>query len=172
MGRRRTDKSLVEYKPTADSPAQRVADFLFWASKEYPTRSIAIELIVKHAYVMSTTPRAGNKQIEVFRKSNVMQRAKAILRDQHGCECDYTRGVGYRATVDSNDIIDVVIEKKARRARSAHKGLETSLNLIKTSEVTGKARKDRLAELIDVNKRLAAASINGKLLPEDTRNKK
>lgn len=161
----KAEQSLQAYPVNLDKDdVHRAADYLFWASRKYPGRLISLPLVVKVANAMKTVPRETNKQVEAFKDSNRMGRVRTILIDEYRCEMVRARGAGYRATTDSNDIMDTVAEMRARSTRSANARLDRTLSLIKPNEVTGADRRARLKVLNQINNQLNSPEIRERLL--------
>jgi hypothetical protein len=162
------DKTLRTWPLNVDlDDAHRIAEYLYKAGKKFPGRPIPITYIVRVAVAMPTVPRESNKAVEAFRSSNRMSRVREILFNEYKAGLVYVRGVGYRVSVDSNDVIDTLAEGRARRARNAIKSLEKTMGLVKPSEVTGKERKTRFRELSQVTGFLTSDDVQDKLIKAD-----
>jgi hypothetical protein len=159
------DKTLQSYPVDLEKDdVHRAADYLFWASRKFPGRPVPITYIVRVANAMKTTPRENNKVVEAFRTGNRMGRVRHIILEEYRCELDYVRGVGYRCTTGSNDIMDVIAEKRARVVRNAIVRMDKTLALVKPSEVTGKERKARLRVLTSIGGTLMSPEIKERLM--------
>lgn len=167
------DKTLQAYPVDLDKDdVHRAADFLFWAGRKFPGRPVPLTNVVKVAHAMKSVPRDNNKAVEAFRMGNRMGRVRTILFEEYRCEMLYVRGRGYRATTDSNDIIDFTMERRARQVHNANARMNQSLSLIKPGEVTGKERKARLKVLNSIAGQLESPEIKDRLLANpDTKNK-
>jgi hypothetical protein len=164
----KADKTLQAYPvDLKKDDVHRVADYLFWASRKFPGRPVPLTYIVRVANAMGVTPRETNKQVVAFRESGRMGRVRQVLIDEYRCEMEFVRGVGYRATTDSNDIMDFTAEKRARTVRNAIVRMDRTMGLVKASEVTGKERRLRHKVLSGIGGQLMAPDIKDRLLLPD-----
>lgn len=170
----RAEKQLQAYPADAEKDdVHRAADFLFWASRKFPQRPVPFVYIVAKALMLTVIPRESNKQVVAFREGGRMSRVRSILLEEYQCEMKYVRGVGYRATTDGNDIMDVAVEGRTKAVRNAAARLDRTLGLVKPSELSGKERKTRLKILTNINDELQAPKIKDRLvLPDPDKHKK
>jgi hypothetical protein len=167
------DKTLQQYPVDLEKDdVHRAADYLFWASRKFPGRPVPLVYIVRIANAMTTTPRDNDKRVEAFKQGNRLARVRSILIEEFRCEMEFVRGVGYRATVDSDDILDFSAEKRARAVHNAITRMDRTIGLVKANEVSGKERKNRYKVLSGIAGQLSAPDIKDRLLAADTKTEK
>lgn len=167
VSRRKKIRSLLDYKPDpkVQDEGLQAAMFLVWAATELPYRYIPMPIIVRMARGVNKTYRHDSPEVELF-KNNRFQRVKRIILEQYGRETDWCPGVGYRATVDSDDTIETAWKKRLRDIVAAFNRAKKTGDTINLKELTKKNRK-YFEQTHGVVKKMSGPSQAGKLLPPD-----
>jgi len=166
-------KKSYKQSDEVSSISQRAAHFFHWAAKSYPKQFISWGIAYRASTgFWRTSERA--KEVELFRQRG--SSIRRILIDDYNCEFTTKKGLGARATVDSEDTLKTEAVKKARRLQSAATAATRTAALINTSEIRDPEWKKWLTRsLRGVIKEISSAEFNRKLLPpgyEDVKNGK
>jgi hypothetical protein len=157
-------KSLIDFKPDPEKDdVHRAAEFLDLAAQQFPMRAVPITYIVRVANMCTRLPQEASKQVEIFKKLR-MQPLKRVLYNEYQRALIYKPGFGYRATVDSEDIVKTDLEIKSRRVVNAIDGLQRSKELVDPKTIKTKSVKTRFNEISRTQK-LLTAEVRQKLLP-------
>lgn len=162
-----------DYKiPTDMDGPERAADFLNWAAKAFPSRPISAEHITRVALHLKNLPREESVEVELFRSSK-MGRVRAILLKEYRRALIYHPGMGWRASIDSEDVVVNELEGRRKRVQSAIKNFRTARDLVKENEIKDKNIKSRFQQLDEALERLESPQIKLRLAApaEDTEKK-
>lgn len=152
-------KSVLQVE---ESIPARIARFLDWAASEYPRSLIPMNLVYKAIMGMARTPTMDSSEVERLRSR--MYAAKKHLHKVYGRTLVSEPGVGIRASVDSNDIVEGPLERAARRVESARLQADAVSALIKPSQLSAKNR-SRHNDVAEALRKLSSPAVLGKLLP-------
>jgi hypothetical protein len=160
------DVSKYKVDPDLMSMAQRIAHMLDWCSKVYPGTFFHPTVILQGIMGYKHTPRINTKEAESVR--NTMGHAQKHLMDKYKRGFVSMPGMGYRATVDSEDIMSTTVEKKRARFNSARIHLGQAVDLVNPREIpnteNGKRLKANYYNLKDATKTLFSAEFEKKIL--------
>lgn len=163
---------LWNYKPPAElDGVGRVVDFLLWAANRFPRRPVPITHIVRIALGEKNLPKEESKDVIAFRQ-NKMQRVRKTMMAEHQCGVIYHPGMGYRASVDSEDVVENVMEKSRVRVQGAIAGMSKAQALVDPKKLHTPHIKERFGDLAEANKRLNAPGIQKRLTPPDPEDEK
>lgn len=145
------------------SLARRAAHFFDWAAEQYPRQYISWVIAYRASTGLWRTSER-NKSVELFRGRG--SSIRRILIDEYGREFTTAKGLGARATIDSEDTLKTEGVKKARRLQSAATAATRTAGLIKTSEISDPQwRKWLRGSLRGVIKEVSSPDFERKLLP-------
>jgi hypothetical protein len=150
MGRKITDKDVRTYVAKATTEAERGAEYMDWLAKECPGRVVAMPLIMKVAFNLSTIPRDGTDQVGAFKKST-WHTIRRLLLTKYKRDAKYVYGTGaYRASIDENDLLDNFIHPT--RIGGAIDAVDERLALIDRSKLTplNKVRYDTMVKSLKI----------------------
>lgn len=155
---------LWDYRPTEGmTGVDRSVDFLLWAAKSFPYRPVPITHVVRIALSEPKLPKEESTEVASFRKKMTTIRRK-LLRD-HKRGLVYHPGMGYRATVDSEDVVENVMEKNRKRVQSSIASMSDTESIVDRKELKTTRVKDRFEDLSEASKRLNSPSIQNRLAP-------
>lgn len=166
MATRRTKRDdLWNYSPkTGMDGVGRAVDFLVWASKSFPRRPVPIIHIVRIALNEPKLPKEESPDVKSFR-NNKMVRIRRKLLNEFKCGLVYHPGMGYRATVDSEDVVENVMEKNRKRVQSSIETLSETESIVDKRQLKTTRIKSRFEDLSEASKRLKAPAIQNRLTP-------
>ena len=160
------DVSKYKVDPDLMSMAHRIAHMLDWAAKVYPTVFFHPTVILQGIMGYKSTPRINTKETESVRNS--MGHAQKYLMEKYKRGFVSQPGVGYRATVDSADVMATTVEKKRTRFNSARIHLGQAVDLVNPKEIPnteeGKRLKANYYNLKDATKTLFSAEFEKRIL--------
>ena len=129
---------------------KRIADFLNYAAKNFPSDYAPYGMIAKAVLMLPRMPRADSKEAGMIQRN--MARVRTFLREDYGRELDVQRSIGVRATVDSADTLQTSMPKRMRRLESARIAVVQTAGLIDVKDLPQHAR-DAPLEEVDEHRR-------------------
>lgn len=151
-----------DYKVPVDMDGpERAADFLNWAAKAFPSRPISAEHITRVALHLKNLPREDSADVKAFR--NRIGRVRAILLKSYSRALIYHPGMGWRASIDSEDVVVNELEGRRKRVQSAIKNFRTARDLVKENEIKDRNIKGRFQQLDEALERLESPQIKLRL---------
>jgi hypothetical protein len=156
---------LWDYRAPAElDGVGRAVGFLLWAAKNFPRRPVPITHIVRVALSERSLPKEESKDVTNFRQ-NKMAVVRHRLEDKHNRGIVYHPGMGYRATVDEDDKLENVFERKRKRVQSSIAGFNRTESMIDRTGIKAEHNKERFDSLVEAGKRLNAPAILKRLAP-------
>jgi hypothetical protein len=170
MAKPRHEDGLLDYKPEDGLDGlTRAAEYLIWAAKNFPRRPIPLPYIVKFALNEPKVPKEDSKDVLIFRDNKLRRVREKLMRDYRRGMV-YHPGIGHRATVDDDDIVENVMEKKRKRVQSAIGSMAETESIVKKDNIKSPRVRSRFDDLSDATRRLSSPAIRDRLAPpvEDT----
>jgi hypothetical protein len=96
-------------------PNRRVCMCLLWGAETLPRRPCGVRFLVKVWLGQDALPREDNPQIVIF-MNRAIKRIRIISPKEFKHHLIFEPGLGYRYSVDDNDVMENVVEKKAKRS--------------------------------------------------------
>lgn len=158
---------LWDYRPSEGmTGVDRSVDFLLWAAKNFPYRPVPITHIARVALSEPKLPKEESTEVISFRKSKMKTIRKKLMRDnKRGLV--YHPGMGYRATVDSEDVVENVMEKNRKRVQSSIASMSETESIVDRKDLKSARVKNRFEDLSEASKRLNAPAIQNRLTPPE-----
>lgn len=150
------------YLQIEESIPQRMARYLDWAATKYPHCLTPMNVLYKAIMGMARMPALKSAEVERLRSR--MQAVKNHLHKIYGRTLISEPGMGVRASVDSNDIVEGPLERAVRRVAAAQHQAAVVSGLVETSKLSS-INKSRHADVADALKKLQSPTVLGKLLP-------
>jgi len=128
-----------QYVPDQSMSVQRrAAHFLDWAATHHPMRFFTAAELWQRIMVLPKLPR----ETDLNRKavSNVVSRARHTLQELYGRTVVTQRGLGFRASVGSEDVNDNCLPRRLRGAKSALASLEVAAEFVKAADLPPEKR--------------------------------
>lgn len=151
-------------------PVRRVCVYLVWGAKVYPGRPCPLRHMVRVWLAQDNLPREGNENIALFKKS-ALSRIRFLAPREYGCILLPEPGLGYRFSVDSNDIRENYLPRCGQSAVSVTKRIELVVGLINRSELTEYNKREYDRFLVGFKKLNSGSVQNSFKLPADTEKK-
>ncbi len=167
---KRHEDGLLDYKPKDGLDGiTRAAEYLIWAAKNFPRRPVPLTYIVKFALNEPKVPKEESNDVLSFR-DNKLKRVRSKLMREYRRGMVYHPGIGHRATVDEDDIVENVMEKKRKRVQSAIASMSETEAMVKRDGIQSQRIRSRFEDLSDATRRLTSPAIQNRLAPpvEDT----
>lgn len=162
---------LWDYRPPEGiTGIDRVVHFLLWAAESFPRRPVPITHIVRIALSEPKLPKEDSETVISFRKKKMASVKRKLLRD-HKRGIVYYPGMGWRTTVDSEDIVENVMEKNRKRVQSSIASMSETESIVNTKELRNARIKSRFENLSEASKRLNAPAIQARLAPPEEEDK-
>lgn len=162
---KRQEDSLLDYKPQEGQDGiTRAVEYLIWAAKNFPKRPVPLPFIVKVSLNEPRVPKEDSKDVMSFR-DNKLRRVRTKLMREYRRGMVYHPGIGHRATVDDDDIVENVMEKKRKRVQSAISSMSETESMVKKDNIRSPRVRDRFEDLSDATRRLTAPAIQNRLTP-------
>jgi len=159
------EDGLLNYKPDSElDGVSRAADYLVWAGKNFPRRPVPLTHIVKFALLEPKIPNENSKDVLSFKESK-LRRIRAVLMRKYHRGLVYHPGVGYRTTVDDDDIVENVMEKRRKRVESSIASLTEAESIVNSEHIKSERVKQRFEDLSEAGRRLNAPAIRDRLAP-------
>lgn len=159
------EDGLLNYKPDSDLDSiARATDYLVWASSHFPRRPVPITHIVKFALLEPKIPNENSKDVLSFKESK-LRRIRALLMRKYHRGLVYHPGIGYRTTVDDDDIVENVMEKRRKRVESSIASLTEAESIVNSEHIKSERVKSRFDDLSEASRRLNAPGIRDRLAP-------
>lgn len=163
--KKRQEDSLLGFKPDEGLDSiTRAAAYLIWASKNFPRRPIPLTYIVKYCLNEPKVPSEAAKDVQAFRINKLPRLRSKLLRDHHK-GLVYHPGIGYRCTVDDDDIVENVVEKKRSRVQTAIAGFTEAESIVNPENIKSGRIKNRFDSLTEASRRLNSPGIRDRLAP-------
>jgi hypothetical protein len=164
MAKSRED-GLLDYKPQEGQDGiTRAAEYLIWAAKNFPRRPVPLQYIVKFSLNEPKVPKEDSKDVLTFR-DNKLRRVRSKLMKEYRRGMVYHPGIGHRATVDDDDIVENVMEKKRKRVQSAISSMSETEAMVRKDDIRSARVRDRFEDLSDATRRLTSPAIQNRLAP-------
>lgn len=160
---------VSKYKPDSSltSFGARTAHFLDWAAGKFPKSFFPPNIILQAIQGLSRPPRSNAQEIQSVR--NGMQIAQKYLLQRHSRTLIYENSLGYRATVDSEDVAVNAVPQRVARFNSSRVRLRASLDLINAKDLPnteeGRMLKAYIYNVKDATKSLFSPEFERRLLP-------
>lgn len=166
--RRNGMADLTTYKVLTDeSIPRRLAKYLSWCREEAPGRTLPFGMIAK---VILQLPRSGTDK-DIAKIKQAIINTRHIMESEMGIGLLSFRGIGIRASTDSQDLAMHQYERQARRLGSAAVALDKTRAIINPSEIRDEVVRKRVTEITKVVKVIGADDIIKKLLPPKDKEK-
>ncbi len=111
----------------------RAAHFFNWAANNYTKSWIPWNWTLQAILGLARTPTLDSHGVIALRHDS--GRIRAILQRDYQRDMTIAKGLGARATVDSEDTLKTEAVKKAGRIRSAIKSAQTTVDLINPKQI-------------------------------------
>lgn len=144
-----------------DSTTRRVVAYVLFAAEQQPNRAQELRLVAQEVFSLSRKPAHDSRHVDMIR--NCIDRAREILKKEHGRALLAVPGMGIRATIDSGDALETDVEIKARRHTQATKRLNEAAALVKMSELKTAAQRARFDEITKACRLLTNSEVLAKL---------
>lgn len=127
-------KSIKAYSPNIkDTLVRRGAHFLDWAAKHFPRQFIPYNLAYAAVMGIDRMPILSSREVETFRGTTA--RIRKVLIGEYGRELVTMPGTGFRATVDSTDVLKQQVPRRVGAFIRAKESLKATAGLVNTTEV-------------------------------------
>jgi hypothetical protein len=157
------EDGLLSYEPKEGVDGiTRAVEYLVWASKNFPKRPVPLNYIVKFALNEPKIPKEESLDVANFRDSK-LRRVRDKLTKDYKRGLVYHPGMGYRSTVDADDIVENVMEKKRKRVQSAISSLSETESIVDRDSIKASRVRNRFEELSDATRRLNHPAIRDRL---------
>lgn len=161
------DDGLLAYTPQEGvDGVTRAAEYLIWAAKNFPRRPVPLQFIVKFALLEPKIPKEDSKDVLTFRDNKLRRVRTKLMRDYHRGMV-YHPGIGHRATVDDDDIVENVMEKKRKRVQSSIASLTETESIVKRDSIKSDRVRNRFEDLSEASRRLNSPAIRDRLAPPE-----
>ncbi len=162
---KRHEDGLLDFQPREGQDGiTRAAEYLIWAAKLFPRRPVPLPYIVKISLNEPKVPKEDSKDVLSFR-DNKLRRVRSKLMREYRRGMVYHPGIGHRATVDEDDIVENVMEKKRKRVQSAIASMSETEAMVKKDGIKSDRIRNRFDDLSDATRRLTAPAIQNRLAP-------
>ena len=155
------------FKPSTEKGmCFRAAQFLDWARDKHPKQFVPWNVLLKACLGVKRTPNLNSRDVENLR--NQAGRIRLILQSEYKRAMVTQPGIGCRASTDADDTLTHDVTARARRVVSAQNTLRTSIDLVKTSELSAKPEMKQLRDWFTRDVRQVGNQIDGllkRLLP-------
>lgn len=126
------DFATYEFDEKQSLP-ERAAHALHWAMINYPRQVVPYNILLRAIMGYAHTPRINNDEVERLRGK--MSSIKNTLRNSYDTGFYSVRGLGVRATVDSEDQLKTAVVHASKRVTSAYKSLQNAASLVDIKQV-------------------------------------
>lgn len=149
-------KSILKYNYSVDpdqSIARRLAAFLHWAANTVPARAIPLQHAAKIVLIMPRVTGPDSREVQSIKSA--IPRARKILLEEYKRGLVSVSGMGIRATIDDDDLVQEQVEKDSRRVVSAHEALSRSSAAVKMNKIQDVELKKRFMRITKASRTLA-----------------
>lgn len=160
---------MKTYKVDTELPLNRRLAHLFeWGANNLPHHYIPFNLVVRGVMGYGHTPQPRGKEVKEMQKR--MGAARAALEEEYGRELLVQRGLGARATVDSEDVVKNKLPQRTTRFLSAKAALARTVERVDLKELPRRSAEDKTwadwaVDVAQTMNQLGTGKLDNKLLP-------